>query len=296
IAGRVAATGQTLMVEDAATDPRTDGRINAITASEGVRSYICVPIIVKGSVFGVFSVVYCEPRTFSEEDRRSLEALAQRAAVAVQNAELHERMQSAAALEERQRLARELHDAVTQTLFSASLIADVLPRVWEKDPAQGRARLEELRRLNRGALAEMRTLLLELRPLALTETPMDSLLRQLVEASMSHAATVMDVVVEGTPRPLNGDVQVALYRLAQEAVNNVVRHSQARHAEVRLQWTPERVIVRISDDGKGFDQAAVPGGHLGIGFMRERAAALRASVEVASSPDQGTTVTIAWPA
>src|SRR5262249_16908148 len=151
--------------------PRTDPSINAITAREGVGSYICVPIIVREEVFGVFSVVYGVPRRFSEEDQRPLEALAQRAAVAGQNAELYERVQSAAALEERQRLARELHDAVTQTLFSASLIAEVLPRVWERDPTQGLGRLEELRRLNRGALAEMRTLLLELRPLALTETP-----------------------------------------------------------------------------------------------------------------------------
>ena len=113
---------------------------------------------------------------------------------------------------------------------------------------------------------------------------------------MSHVATTMDFIVEGTPRTLNSDVKVALYRLTQEALNNVVRHSQARHAEVRLQWTPERVTVRISDDGKGFDQAAVPGGHLGLGFMRERAAALGASVQLASKPGQGTTVTIVWPA
>jgi signal transduction histidine kinase len=295
IAGRVASTGQTLIVEDAATDPRTDPRSDAITASEGVRSYICVPIIVNGSVFGVFNVVYSEPRTFSDEDRRALEALAQRAAVAVRNAELHERMQSAAALEERQRLARELHDAVTQTLFSASLIAEVLPRVWERDPSQGRVRLEELRRLNRGALAEMRTLLLELRPQALTETPLESLLRQLVEASMSHAAIAIDVVVEGTPREVAGDVQVALYRLAQEALNNVVRHAHAQHAEVRLQWTQEGLTMRIRDDGQGFDQSKVPPGHLGVGFMRERAAALGASIEIASEPARGTTVTIVWP-
>jgi signal transduction histidine kinase len=142
----------------------------------------------------------------------------------------------------------------------------------------------------------MRTLLLELRPLALTETPIDSLLRQLVEASMSHVATTMDFIVEGTPRTLNSDVQVALYRLTQEALNNVVRHSQAGHTDVRLEWTPERVTVRIRDDGRGFNQAAVPGGHLGIGFMRERAAAVRASLQLASKPGRGTTVTIVWPA
>jgi signal transduction histidine kinase len=88
---------------------------------------------------------------------------------------------------------------------------------------------------------------------------------------------------------------VALYRLAQEALNNVVRHARARHAEVRVQWTPEGLLLRISDDGDGFDQAAVPAGHLGLGFMRERAAALRASIDVVSSLGQGTTVTIVWP-
>jgi len=292
IAGRVAATGETLMVEDAVSDPRTAPRINAITAGEGVRSYICVPIIVGGAVFGVFSVVYNEPRTFSDDDKRPLEALAQRAAVAVQNAELYERVERAAALEERSRLARELHDAVTQTLFSASLIADVLPRLWERDPSQGRARLEELRRLNRGALAEMRALLLELRPLAMSETPMNELLRQLVEATMSRTTMQISFSISGTPRELSAEVQVGLYRLAQEALNNVVRHSKATSASVTLEWHSDRLTLTIADDGCGFSPSAVPPGHLGLTFMRERAAALGASLRLETARSQGTTIAI----
>ena len=294
IAGRVAEQGLTMMVEDALADSRTDPRINAITAAEGVRSYICVPIKVRDTLFGVFSVVYCQPRTFSDEDQRPLEALAQRAAVAIENAQLYERVQSAATLEERQRLARELHDAVTQTLFSATLIADVLPRIWQRDPAQGLARLEELRRLSRGALAEMRTLLLELRPQALSETPLHELLRQLAEAAMSRAAIHIEVRVEGATRELSADSQVGLYRLAQEALNNVVRHARASHVEVHLRWG-EEVVLRISDDGVGFDPSTVPADHLGLRFMHERAVALGATCEVESSPGRGTRITITLP-
>src|SRR5262249_52960604 len=210
IAGRVAVTGQSLFVEDARSDPRTAPRINAITAPEEVRSYICVPIIVKGEGFGVFRVNYFQPQTFTEEDLRPLEALAQRAALAVQNAELYERAQHAAVLEERQRLARELHDAVTQTLFSASLIAEVLPRLWDRDQSQVRGRLEELRRLSRGALAEMRPLLVELRPAALAEINLALLLRQLVEATASRGSLLTDLQVAGEPLLLPAKVNVGL--------------------------------------------------------------------------------------
>jgi signal transduction histidine kinase len=223
-------------------------------------------------------------------------ALAQRAALAIQNAQLFERAQQAAALEERQRLARDLHDAVTQTLFSTALIAEVVPDLWEADPAEGRQQLEELRRLTRGALAEMRTLLVELRPGALTEVPLPDLLRQLAEATAGR--THLDVRVEtvGQPtRPLPPDVQVALYRVAQEALNNVVKHARARHASLRLCFEPQNgLTLSIADDGRGFDPAAIPAGHLGVSIMRERAAAVGASLQVASDPHSGTRVEVMW--
>jgi signal transduction histidine kinase len=296
IAGKVAVTGKPLFVEDARNDPRTAARINAITAPEEVVSYICVPIVVRGEVFGVFSVNYRQPQKFSDEDLRPLEALAQRAAVAVQNAELYERAQQVAVLEERQRLARELHDAVTQTLFSASLIAEVLPKLWDRDPSQVRHRLDELRRLSRGALAEMRTLLFELRPAALAEASLVDLIRQLVEATSSRGAVLVELTLSGDPRPLPAEVNVGLYRLTQEALNNVCKHAEARQAWVKLAYGRGRVELVVRDDGRGFDPdpALIPAGHFGLGIMRERAELLGAKLRVDSRVGAGTTVRIAW--
>src|SRR5262249_9674227 len=172
ILGCVAVSGRPMAIEDASTDPRV---FRQITEPEGIRSFAHVPIKANGDVIGVFSVNYCQLHKFTNDEERMLEALAQRAALAMENARLYERAQQVAVLEERQRLARELHDAVTQTLFAASLVAEALPRLWQKSRQQGEQSLSELRRLTWGALAEMRTLLLELRPTALTEAPLSEL-------------------------------------------------------------------------------------------------------------------------
>jgi signal transduction histidine kinase len=221
-------------------------------------------------------------------------AFAQQAAIAIENARLYEQAQTLAILEERQRLARELHDAVTQTLFAGSLIADVLPRLWERDPAEGRRRLAELRELARGALAEMRTLLYELRPTALTDVPLGDLLRQLVDATIGHARLPVSLSVEGQ-RALPPDVQVALYRIAQESLNNVAKHARASRAEVSLVFRADSVELCLRDDGQGFDLSQIPPGHLGVGFMHERAQAVGAGLQIASQPGHGTRLTVAWP-
>src|SRR5438067_1292839 len=197
ITGVVLRTRQTVLVEDLHADPRASARINVLTDAEGIRSLICVPISVGGEVYGLFNASYCARRVFNEYDRRPFEALAQRAALAIENARLFEQAQQAAALEERQRLARELHDAVSQTLFSASLIAEVLPSLLDRHPAEARERLEELRTLTRGALAELRALLLELRPSALTDTPLGDLLKQLAEATTGHSKLEVTTRVVG---------------------------------------------------------------------------------------------------
>ena len=264
-----------------------------LTEAEGVRSLVHVPIVVGGAVFGVFGVHYCRPRPVGRAEQRLLLALAQRAALAIENARLYERAQQAAALEERQRLARELHDAVTQTLSSASLIAEVLPRLWDRDPDEGRRRLSELSELTRGALAEMRALLLELRPAALTEAALGDLLRQLAAATTGRARLPVAVAVDGQ-RALPAEVQLALYRIAQEALANVARHAGATRVAVSLRATPEQVELRIADDGRGFDPAAVPAGHLGVGIMRERAEAVGAALRIDSRGGQGTQVVATW--
>ena len=135
IAGLVAQTGEPILVEDVTKDPRVS---RSITDSEGICSFMQVPIRVGGEIFGTFSADFLEPRLFQEDELRLLMSLAQRAAQAIQNAQLYEHMQEQAVIEERNRLARELHDAVTQTLFSASLIAEALPAAFDTDLSEGR--------------------------------------------------------------------------------------------------------------------------------------------------------------
>jgi signal transduction histidine kinase len=207
---------------------------------------------------------------------------------------------------ERSRLARELHDAVTQTLFSASLIAETLPRSWERDQEKGLRLLVELRQLSRGALAEMRTLLLELRPAALVETSLSDLLRQLGEAASGRGGVPVQVVVEGECT-LSPDVHIALYRIAQEALNNAIKHARAGQVTVHLSCTPfssvetgerqtEQVELVVSDNGRGFNLDEVAPDHLGLGIMRERAEAIGARLEIKSGPEYGpgTQIVATW--
>jgi two-component system nitrate/nitrite sensor histidine kinase NarX len=295
ITGVVLRTRRTVLSEDLHADPRASVRINALTDAEGIRSLICVPIVVAGEVYGLFNASYRAPRAFRSDDSRPFEALAQRAALAIENARLFEQAQAAAALEERQRLARELHDAVMQTLFSASLIAEVLPRLWQRGGGDVAERLEELRQLTRGALAEMRTLLLELRPAALTDSSMGELLGHLAEAFVGRARVPVEQDVRADVA-LPPDVQVAFYRIAQEALNNVAKHAEATRVVLRFASTPAGAELRIADDGRGFLPGAGPPGHFGLGIMGERARAIGAALRVESQPGQGTVVTATWAA
>ena len=208
------------------------------------------------------------------------------------NQRLAEKAAQDAVIAERTRLARDLHDAVTQTLFSTTLIADVLPDLWTMNPAEGQRRLAELRQMTRGALAEMRTLLVELRPNALVEAPLPTLLRQLIEAMVSRSRIAIQLSAEGE-RKLPPDVQVGLYRIAQEALNNVVKHAKASQAVATLRLD-DVVRLTIADDGAGFDPGTVTADHLGLRIMRERAEAIGAQLSVYSEPGDGTQVSVLW--
>jgi PAS domain S-box-containing protein len=194
---------------------------------------------------------------------------------------------------ERARLARDLHDAVSQTLFSASLIAEVLPRLWQKDPDAGRKSLEDIRELTRGALAEMRTLLLELRPAALEDAELSDLLRQLADSIAGRARVSVSAHVEGQCS-LSPETKIGLYRIAQEALNNIAKHSGASSATVILHCESDRVELCIRDNGKGFDLSNVPLESLGLGIMHERAKNIGASLDIRSTINKGTEVTAIW--
>jgi signal transduction histidine kinase len=292
---------QPVAVPDVATFPSDVGvlaldvrrRRSAGAWADLYRAWLAVPIVSKDEVYGGMLLYCAEPRMFSEDEIELAVVFADQAALAIQNARLRDQIQQAAASAERGRLARDLHDAVTQTLFSASLIAEAMPRVWEHHPEQGQRGLDELRQLTRGALAEMRTLLVELRPAALTEKPLGELLRQLTEATTSRTRVPVALAVEGDSS-LEPGLQIALYRIAQEALNNIAKHARASQASVDLHCRPGRGALRINDDGCGFDANNVLPDRLGMGVMRERAEHAGATLRIKSQPGDGTQVIVNW--
>lgn len=282
-------SGQVVRI-DGLDDPRI---YRGAMEAAHIQSMVGIPLRAGENPIGVISVGNAQPNAFSEADEHMLALLAPGAAIALENARLYKQAQQAAALEERQRLARDLHDAVTQTLFSASMIADVLPRLWERTPDEGRRRLDELRQLTRGALAEMRTLLLELRPTALIEADLGDILHQLGEATTGRSRLLVCVTVDGE-EPLPPEVRVTFYRIAQEAVQNVVKHAGAQQIDLSLHLEPGSATLHICDDGCGFDVAHIEGGHFGLRIMGERAEAVGATLRVVSRPGHGTTITVTW--
>jgi len=261
---------------------------------EGVQSWMWVPLAVKNRLFGAIGIAHAERDYFTPHDADLAMTVANQVAVTLVNAELNERAQAHAALQERQHLAQSLHDAVNQSLFSAGLIAEVLPRLWERDPDEARRSLEDLRRLTRGASAEMRALLAELRPSTLTDSDLSDLLRLLGNAFTGRTNIPVAVTVNGAGS-LPAETQVALYRICQEALNNVAKHAKASQVAVDLRHAPGGLELHIRDNGRGFGTSELtPAGHYGLSMMRERAEAVGAVLVVTSKRGQGTDVTIRW--
>ena len=223
-------------------------------SQDPVSNHACmsVPLVVQDRVIGVLSLLHQQPAFYTASDLQRVQAFANQVALALENARLYERAREAATLEERHRLARELHDAVTQTLFSASLVADALPGAWHDAPPLAVRGVEHVRVLTHGALAEMRTLLLELRPSALTEKPLGDLLQGLCTATASRLQVPVEFEARGACA-LAPEVQIALYRIAQEALNNVVKHADASAVRVTLACDAEEVAMVVADDGRGFE-------------------------------------------
>jgi PAS domain S-box-containing protein len=260
----------------------------------GMHSWMWVPLAVRKRMLGGIGLAHAERDYFTPHMASLAMTIANQAAVTMANAELYERAQDLAALQERQRLARNLHDAVNQSLFSAGLIAEVLPRLWEQDQAEGRRALTDLRRLTRGAQAEMRGLLAELRPSTLTDTELGDLLRLLGNAFTGRTNTPVSVTVSGSGT-LPTEAHVALYRICQEALNNIAKHARATQVEIGVRHAPDGLELQVRDNGRGFVTSEPEiSGHYGLSMMRERAEGSGASLTIASQEGQGTVVTARW--
>jgi two-component system nitrate/nitrite sensor histidine kinase NarX len=295
------ASRQPVAVGDLYATPEREGDLGFGEGGEALvgfwsrvyRALLAVPIVVENEVYGGMLLYYAEPRIFAKEEVELAASFGEQVSLAIGNARLKDQVREAAAAAERGRLARDLHDAVTQTLFSASLIAEAMPRVWEQNPEQGRHGLEELRQLTQGAAAEMRTLLVELRPAALTEKSMGELLRHLTDAVMGRSRVPILLAVEGDCH-LPADIQVAFYRIAQEALNNMAKYASAQNVFVGLSCWPDKVRLRVCDDGVGFDMQDILPDRRGLATMRERAEGIGARLEVDSAVGEGTRIRVIW--
>ena len=208
--------------------------------------------------------------------------------------ELRRQAGELASSEERAHLARELHDSVTQALFSMTLVARSVELLLDRDPDAARTQLAQLRDLQREALAEMRALIFELRPGNVEQDGLDRALR--THSSALQGRIGLPIVVESELQDrLPLEIEETLYRISQEALHNVVKHAAARQVRLEIGRMPQGVRLRIEDDGKGFDPDAVPDGHLGIAGMRARAAKIGAQLECRSQPGRGTTVEVIVP-
>ena len=260
---------------------------------------VYVPLSWENQVFGLFGVYLPSGLAGPSEAKLAFyTALAGQAAVAVTNARLASQAGQAAALLERTRLARDLHDSVSQALFSMTMHARAaqvsMARTGVADSPAGRS-VARLAELTRGALAEMRALIFELRPGALEEEGLVAALRK--QGVALTAREQVAVSVDG-PEPrlgLPAEVEEHLYRIVSEALHNVVKHAQARVATVIVTDQAGVLRVAVSDDGAGFDTSAGHPGHLGLSTMAQRAQSIKASLTVTSAPGAGTTVTVSLP-
>ena len=298
----------TLREAQVVNDVREDPRYVPPPVPINIRTELAVPLVLGDEVFGCINIEGLRP--FDDDDVSSVQIIADHLAVAIKNARLSSEARQAAVMRERQRLARDLHDAVSQALSSISMMSQSLVSAWRRDPAEGERRTHRLEELARLALAEMRSLLRELRPTPMDAAPTD--FRSGVEdartlglkAALSRFANML---APQTPtirldfsayRQQERSLEEGLYLICREALSNAIRHSNAHRVEVRAAVVIDELVVSVIDNGSGFDQGTqserAQSGRLDVGIglqtMRERAAALGALCSIHSQPGHGTSV------
>jgi signal transduction histidine kinase len=262
-----------------------------------MHTFLGVPIVAREGVIGAFYLTdKVGAPEFSEDDRRLIEVLAAHASIAIENARLYERSRELSVVEERNRLARDLHDAVVQRLFGVVLTAEAAATLLDRDPAAAREQLAKVQELAREAMAELRSLVFELRPPELEREGLPSALRKHVEVlrRVRGRAITFRATGEHLPRP---ELDREVFRIAQEALNNALSHSGAEHIDVQLETVGSRLRLTVADDGTGFDpgSAALRSRRLGLTSMEERARAAGGTLEIRSAQDEGTAITLEAP-
>ncbi len=290
VVGRVIGQKRPLYIPVIAADARA---VPALAADLEQNSFLGAPMHAKGEIIGVLSVIGKANQQFSPEEVALLGAIADQVGVAVDNARLYRQAEALAVMQERQRLARELHDAVTQSVYSATLLAATGQRAAAAgDWAQAANFFTRLAEITGQALKELRLLVYELRPSALEHAGLVEALQHRLEAVEQRAGIQTHLLVEGE-LSLNEAQETVLYRVAVEALNNALKHAGATAVTLHLTRRKDEVTLTVADDGQGFAPTAVADqGGLGLQSMRERAAAVGGKLVIESGEGRGTAVTL----
>lgn len=283
------ATGRTVVAE-----PPAEGPIRTVAEALGVQMVASVPMRIGGVIMGLITCLYDRREHVDEAELTFIETLAPLAAVVVANARLFERVRETAITEERQHLARELHDSVSQALYGIGLGARTALKLLPTDPARAAEPMEYVLSLAESGLSEMRALLFELRPESLERDGLVGALQARARVLESRHRLVVDLEAAEEPDiPL--EARHGLFRIAAEATHNVVKHAEASRVKLRLQSHESELRLEIEDDGCGFAVDGVPPTRLGLRSMRERAEFLGGRLEVRSREGAGTTVVATLP-
>lgn len=288
ITGWVAGTGSLLLIPDVTKDQRYVWMQGSQTKSE-----LTVPIIIKGITIGVLDVQSDQPDNFSESDAEIMTALANQTGIAIENAHLYENAKKIAALEERQHLARDLHDSVTQSLYGVTLYAEVVDQLLRSgELEEARNNLKELKKMSLDALAEMRLLIYELRPSVFEQEGLIAAIQARLDAVEGRMGLQTSFVIEGEIS-LSRQIEETFYRITQEALNNILKHANARTTTITLSQDEHMVCLEIADDGIGFEPTQrCEAGCMGVRGMQDRARELGAVFEIISQVGSGTRVIV----
>src|SRR6266496_4400997 len=287
------ASGESILIHDVREETPLAQALRAAmgdllkTTFHYVCSWMAVPLILRDQVSGMLVLTSSQEQAFTEHHATLALAIANQAAIAIENARLYEQAQELAALEERQKLARELHDSVSQALYGIALGLHTARLQLDRAPRALPESLDYLLSLAEAALAEMRALIFELRPESLErEGVVAALARQGAALQARHDMLVQTDLCEEPALPLT--VKQELYRIAQEAMHNTVKHARASQVDLVLRRTANAVILEVRDDGVGFDPLGSFPGHLGLLSMQERVSHLGGILQIESAPGQGT--------
>lgn len=291
--GRVAQIGEVLVSTNLETDVRF---LRRPVVEAGFRTLACIPLSARGEVVGAMTVACREKRVFNERELNLLQAIGTWAGTAIENARLHRQAQRLAVLEERERIGMDLHDGIIQSLYGIGLALQYAQLALDEDPKETQRKIQQsIDGLNQ-AIQDLRAYILDLRPRNLPEDQsLAQGLERLLEEFRTHSTTEVELVTPGQEiNSISRENALALFHICQEALANVAKHAQARHATVHLWATEARVLVEIADDGRGFDISKMKTtiGH-GLSNMQQRARKVGGEVEISSRP-KGGTIILAW--